>query len=96
MTNSFGDTSEISFNAVVVDDDPEVKRIKLKKYITYTTVGETVDFEDNISDLNGTPENKVTIDSSEYKPNVPGVYSIYYEAYGYIRGCLLVVVEEAE
>ena len=96
VTNSFGDTSEISFKAIVVDDDPEVKRIKLNKYIFYTKVGETVDFEDNIKDLNGSRQTRLNIDSSEFNPDKPGVYSVYYKIGELIRARALVVVQEAE
>ena len=96
VTNSFGDTSEISFNAIVVDDDPDIKRVKLNRYITYTKVGEEVDFEANILSLNGSPQARLTIDSSEFDPNKPGVYSVYYKISDLIRARLLVVVEEAE
>ena len=96
VTNSFGDTSEISFNAIVVDDDPDIKRVKLNRYITYTKVGEEVDFEAHILSLNGSPQARLTIDSSEFDPNKPGVYSVYYKISDLIRARLLVVVEEAE
>ena len=96
VTNSFGDTSDISFNAIVVDDDFQIKRIKLNNYIFYTTVGETVDFEANIKSLNGSPQRRLNIDSSEFKPDKPGVYSVYYKIDDLIRARAIVVVQEAE
>lgn len=96
VTNSFGDASDISFNAIVVDDDFDVKRVKLKEYIFYTTVGETIDFEANIESLNGNSEKKLKIDDSEFKPDEPGVYSVYYKISDMIRARALVVVQEAQ
>lgn len=95
VTNSFGDTSDISFKAIVVDDDPNVKKVKLDKYIMYTAVGETPDFAANIKSLNGSAEANLTIDTSEFKPDVPGVYSVYYKIFDQIRGRVILVVEEA-
>ena len=96
VTNSFGDASDISFNAIVIDDDEDLKRVKLKEYIFYTDIGESPDFEANIESLNGNPENKLKIDSDEYKPSQPGVYSVYYKVSGIIRARALVVVQEAD
>lgn len=96
VTNSFGDTSDISFNAIVVDDDPNIKRIRLNNYIFYTNIGETIDFEANIKSLNGGSKANLSIDSSEFKPEKPGVYSVYYKIGDLIRSRALVVVQEAE
>ena len=96
VTNSFGDTSEISFKAIVVDDDPDVKKVRLNEYIIYKNVGEDCDFRENILSLNGSAENRLTIDSSEYDPDVPGVYSVYYKISDQIRARVVVVVQEAE
>ncbi|MBR4910931.1 MAG: hypothetical protein IKZ47_06395 [Clostridia bacterium] len=96
VTNSFGDTSEISFMAIVVDDDKDVKKVALKEYIIYTTSGETPDFKDNI--LNppvGKTLKDIEIDDSEFDPETPGVYSVYYKISDMIRGRVIVVVEEA-
>ena len=95
VTNSFGDTSEISFKAIVVDDDINIKRISLKDYIIYTTVGETPDFAANISNLNGNSADSLIINTSEFKPDTPGVYSVYYEVAKMVRARVLVVVQEA-
>ena len=96
VTNSFGDTSDISFKAIVVDDDPNVNRVKLKEYIFYTKIGEVPDFRDNISSLNGNNESNLTINTEEFKPDTPGVYSVYYEISKLIRARVLVVVQEAQ
>lgn len=96
VTNSFGDTSDITFKAIVVDDDINVKRIKLKDYIFYTAPGEIPDFANNISSLNGSSAENLTIDTSEFKPDTPGVYSVYYLISNMIRSRALVVVQEAE
>ena len=96
VTNSFGDTSDISFKAIVVDDDPDVKRVKLNNYIIYTKVGETVDFEENIKSLNGSKKARLNIDTEEFKPDKPGVYSVYYKIDDMIRARVLVVVQEVE
>ena len=96
VTNSFGDTSEISFKAIVVDDDPDVKKVKLNNYIIYTTAGDEVDFLANISDSYHLDKNRtLSIDDSELKINTPGVYSVYYLVDDLIRGRVVVVVEEA-
>lgn len=95
VTNSFGDISEISFKAIVVDDDREIKKVKLNDYIIYTKIGEQPDFAANISSINENRQENVTIDTSEFNPNEPGTYSVYYKASGLIRGRVVVVVEEA-
>ena len=96
VTNSFGDTSEISFLAIVVDDDPDVKKVKLNNYIIYTTVGNEIDYYANISESYQLDRNRtLTIDDSELKINTPGVYSVYYLVDDLIRGRVVVVVEEA-
>lgn len=96
VTNSFGDTSDISFNAIVVDDDPTVKRVRLKDYIFYTEVGKEIDFEANITDLNGSPARMLNIDDGELQLDKPGVYSVYYKIGDLIRARAVVVVQEAE
>lgn len=97
VTNSFGDTSEITFMAIVVDDDPDVKKVKLNDYIIYTTVGSETDFYANISESYQLDRHRtLTIDDSELKTDTPGVYSVYYLVDGLIRGRVVVVVEEAE
>ncbi|MBR5922416.1 MAG: hypothetical protein IKZ59_01340 [Clostridia bacterium] len=97
VTNSFGDTSEISFNAIVVDDDPDVKKVKLKDYIIYTTVGNEIDFSANISDAYQLDNGRtLTIDTEELEINTPGVYSVYYKVDELVRGRVVVVVEEAQ
>ncbi len=96
VTNSFGDTSQITFKAIVVDDDPNIKKIKLRDYIIYTKVGNTPDFDDNIVSLNGNGKDNLKINTSEYLPDKPGVYSVYYEVSGSIRGRVLVVVQDEE
>lgn len=95
VTNSFGDTSEINFMAIVVDDDPDVKKVKLKNYIIYTTKGETPDFNANILSLNGSDENSLRINTDKFDVNTPGTYSVLYEVSGLVRGRVIVVVEEA-
>ena len=96
VTNSFGDTSEISFKAIVVDDDPEIKKIHLNNYIIYTELGEQPDFAANIASLNGSQEGRLSINTEEFDANTPGVYSIYYEISNQIRARVVVVVKEAE
>lgn len=94
VTNSFGDTSEIVFKAIVLDGNPDASRIRLKDYIIYTTVGEQPDFAANISDFNGNAEKQLEINTDDYNPDKAGVYSVYYEVSGRIETRVLVVVEE--
>ena len=96
VTNSFGDKSEITFKAIVVDDDPEINKIKLNDYIIYTKVGEQPDFNGNIASLNGNSYDSLKINTSEYLPDEPGVYSVFYEISGLKRGRVLVVVNDGE
>ncbi|MBR4761730.1 MAG: hypothetical protein IK086_03755 [Clostridia bacterium] len=96
VTNSFGDISEISFKAIVVDDDPNVKKVKLNNYIYYTGIGEVPDFNENILDMNGSSTKNLTIDQSEFNPEAPGVYSVYYKISDQIRARVIIVVQEAE
>ncbi|MBO4693312.1 MAG: hypothetical protein J5659_02815 [Clostridia bacterium] len=95
VTNSFGDTSEITFKAIVVDDNPDVKKVKLNSYIIYTKTGEEPDFSANILSHNGNNPNNIRINTSEFDPDTPGVYSVYYEIGELTRGRVIVVVEEA-
>ena len=95
VTNSFGDTSEIDFKAIVVDDDSNVKKVKLHEYIIYTNLGEVPDFNANISSLGGNSASSVAVNTSEFNPDKPGVYSVFYEASGLTRGRVIVVVQEA-
>ena len=94
VTNSFGDTSEIVFGAIVIDGDEQTRKIRLNDYIIYLKKGENYDFGANILDLNGNAESQVVIDTESFKPDTPGVYSVYYKVAGKIRARVLAVVEE--
>ena len=95
VTNSFGDTSEITFNAIVVDDDADVKKVRLKNYIIYANTGDKIDFVDNISDPHGNRMEDIEVNDKELNMDTPGVYSVFYEIHGMTRGRVVVVVEEA-
>ena len=96
VTNSFGDTSEISFKAIVVDENPNSGKISLNNYIIYTDIGESPDFAANIASPSGDSYGHININTTEFDENTPGVYSVYYETANQVRARVIVVVQEAE
>lgn len=95
VTNSFGDTSEISFKAIVINENPNISKISLNNYIIYTKAGEEPDFSANISS-SAESYGHININTEEYDADTPGVYSVYYETANQVRARVIVVVQGAE
>lgn len=78
VTNSMGDTRDITVDAIVTDDIYKDK-IRLSQYILYKEVGKTPDFAGYIASISSEAYSieNVVIDDSAYKEE-KGVYNIFY------------------
>ncbi len=112
VSNSMTDSAEITFDAIVTNDDYGLYRVRLNEYSVYTTVGaEPIDYQANLKSVINKNKTSYTvddvvIDDSEVDMSKPGCYSVYYRIYGeensdgelptISMSRLLVIVEEAE
>lgn len=100
VSNSKGDIAELDLPIYVEEADARAPVIRLSEYLVYVPKGTTPDFAsyiDSITSDYSALEEDVLI-SSEYEPEVPGVYQIHYRAWD-VQGredhtVLTVVVEE--
>lgn len=108
VSNSMGDSSSITINAIVVNNYNYNLRIRLANYITYLKTNDTVDFSSYIIGfLNKTNQKydvkDIVIDSSAVDMTKPGTYDVFYRLYDgtgedkeeLTMTRLVVVVEEA-
>jgi hypothetical protein len=94
VTNSYGDTTDITFKAIVTDDDYSGSKIQLSDYIIYVPKNTEIDFRQYITGIQNHRIDDITVDSSEYNPQESGVYNIYYNYSNVSKTRLVVVVEE--
>lgn len=100
VSNSKGDLAELELPIYVENQDSRAPVIQLSEYLVYVPKGTTPDFASYIESVTSeysTLAEDVLI-SSDYQPDVPGVYSIHYRAWD-AQGredhtVLTVVVEE--
>ena len=86
VSNSMADSTEITIDAIVTDDNYGLYRVRLNDYIHYTTVGsEPFDYVANLKSVINKDTNKtfysvddVVVDSSEVDMSKPGCYNVYY------------------
>lgn len=108
VTNSMADSTEITFDSIVTNDDYGLYRVRLNEYSVYTTVGAPeMDYRANLKSVINKNKTSYTIDdvvvdSSEVDMSTPGCYSVYYrilsddeEPKTISMSRLLVIVEEA-
>lgn len=111
VSNSMTDSAEITFDAIVTNDDYGLYRVRLKEYSVYTTVGaEEIDYRANLQNVINRNKTSYTVDdvvvdSSEVDMTKPGCYSVYYRIFDdpeleepktISMSRLLVIVEEAK
>lgn len=83
VSNSMGDTEDITVDALVLDDFHFNVRINLKNYISYVPVGSTPDYMSYVTSVTG-PESKgrdaedIKVNSEEVDTSTPGIYNVYY------------------
>lgn len=100
VSNSKGDIAELELPIYVEDPDTRAPVILLHEYLIYVPKGTTPDFASYIRSVTSdysTLEDNVLI-TSDYQPDIPGVYSIHYHAWDTqgreAHTVLTVVVEE--
>lgn len=87
VSNSMGDTTDITVNAIVTSEDYFNLKVRLNNYVTYVTVGAEIDYAAEIKDIYNKKNDKVyktadiKIDSSEVDTSTPGVYDAYYRIF---------------
>lgn len=87
VSNSMGDSTEISFKATVTGKDYFSTKVRLTDYIAFVKVGEELDYNARIKDIffNNAPRiytvADVKIDSSKVDLSKPGVYDAYYRIF---------------
>ena len=85
VSNSMADTTEVTFDAIVSDEQWFEVKIRLLDYAAYTTVGQKYDYKaqiERISYKNKEHENysvgDIKIDDSEVDYSKPGTYNVFY------------------
>lgn len=83
VTNSFSDTCDITVQAIVTEEDYSAATIRLSEYLIYADKGEEIDFSKYVTTVlnhfgQGYSVANVQIDDSEYNPDKPGTYNIFY------------------
>ena len=83
VTNSFSDTCDITVQAIVTEEDYSAATIRLSEYLVYADKGEEIDFKKYITTVlnhfgQSYSVSNVQIDDSEYNPDKPGTYNIFY------------------
>lgn len=85
VSNSMADTTQVTFDAIVSDEQWFEVKIRLIDYAAYTTVGQKYDYKsqiERISYKNKEHENyrveNIKIDDSEVDYSKPGTYNVFY------------------
>ena len=85
VSNSMADTTQVTFNAIVSDEQWFEVKIRLIDYAAYTTVGQKYDYKaqiERISHKNKELEEyrleDIKIDDSEVDYSKPGTYNVFY------------------
>jgi len=85
VSNSMADTTQVTFNAIVSDEQWFEVKIRLIDYAAYTTVGQKYDYKaqiERISYKNKEHEEyrleDIKIDDSEVDYSKPGTYNVFY------------------
>ena len=80
VTNSMGDTRDLTVDTIVTDEDYDDAKIRLKNYILYNKVGTTPNFASYIAGVSSKEysEKNVVVDDSAFKADEAGVYNIFY------------------
>lgn len=81
VTNSLGDTAVLPLSILIRSYAPGEPRITLSQYLFYLQAGAEWDPADYLESVSGGEEEAVTI-ASQVKPNVPGIYPVYYSCTG--------------
>lgn len=100
VSNSKGDLAQLELPIYVEETDARAPVIRLSEYLIYVPKGTMPDFASYIESVTSdysTLEEEILI-SSDYDPEVPGIYQIHYRAWD-VQGreehtVLTVVVEE--
>lgn len=105
VSNSMADTAQLNFKAIVTDEPWFDVKVRLKDYIAYVPVGQTVDYTAQIERIsyknNDHKEYKtddIKVDDSGVDYQTPGTYEAYYELIDHDKTItktrLLVIVTE--
>ncbi len=80
VSNSMGDTRDLTVDAIVTDDNYQDAKIRLRQYILYNEIGTTPNFAEYINNVSSETysEKDVVINDSAYKADKEGVYNIFY------------------
>ncbi len=86
VSNSMGDTTDITIDAIIVPEEMFDVRVKLNEYLIYTSVGKEIDYAANIKDISNKTDTKyktsdIKVDSAGVDIATPGVYDAYYRIY---------------
>ncbi len=83
VSNSFADTTELTINAIVTDENYFDVKVKLSDYLKYYKVGEEPDFKALVTDIVNKTDKKydnddIVIDTSKVDMSKAGAYDVFY------------------
>ena len=83
VSNSMGDTEDITIDAMVLDEFNFNVRINLKNYISYASVGSEPDYMSYVVSVTGSQAagreiKDITVNADEVDMSTPGIYNVYY------------------
>lgn len=84
VSNSMGDSTEITVNAIVTNEDYVNVKVQLDNYAYYCPVGGTVDYMSLITGINNLTDKTyettdITVDDSAVDTTKAGVYDAFYK-----------------
>ncbi len=84
VSNSMGDSTEITINAIVTNQDYISVKVQLDDYAYYCPVGSEIDYISLVTGINNLTDKTyettdITVDASEVDTSKPGVYDAFYK-----------------
>ncbi len=106
VSNSMADTAELTFKAIVSDEQWFDVKVKLNDYVAYITAGQEIDYMAQIAEISYKNSDHKTykfedieIDDSAVDYEKPGTYDVFYNLLDgdtvVTKSRLLLVIEEA-
>lgn len=84
VSNSMGDSTEMTVNAIVTNEDYVNVKVQLNDYAYYCPVGGEIDYKSLVTGINNLTNNTyevedITVDDSAVDTSTPGVYDAFYK-----------------